>query len=73
MKKEVVLDPPPNFEEPPGLIWKTIDMDSGFLASSGAGIVKAAFLSGTEPTRDCPIHAGGITGFFQRWRAKTKT
>jgi penicillin-binding protein 1B len=72
MKRAVVLDPPQNFEEPPGLIWKTIDTDSGLLARSGCPHRrKAAFLAGTEPTQDCPLHAGGLTGFFQRWRSKT--
>jgi len=74
MKRAVVLDPPQNFEEPPGLVWKTIDTDSGLLARSGCPHRrKAAFLAGTEPTQDCPIHAGGLTGYFQRWRAGTKT
>jgi membrane carboxypeptidase/penicillin-binding protein len=72
MKKAVVFDPPQNFEAPPGLVWKTIDTDSGLLARSGClHRRKAAFLTGTEPSQDCPIHAGGLTGFFQRWRAKT--
>jgi len=72
MKRAVALDPPQKFEEPPGLIWKTIDTDSGLLARSGCPHRrKAAFLAGTEPAQDCPLHAGGLTGYFQRWRAKT--
>jgi len=72
MKKAVVLDPPQAFEPPAGLTWKTIDPESGLLARSGCPHRrKAAFLTGTEPTAECPLHPGGLMGFFKRWRSKT--
>jgi len=72
MKRAVVLDPPRAFAVPAGLIWKTIDTDSGLLARSGClHRRKAAFLSGTEPTVECPLHPGGLMGFLKRWRTKT--
>jgi penicillin-binding protein 1B len=72
MKKAVILDPPRAFEAPASLVWKTIDTDSGLLARSGCPHRrKAAFLAGTEPTSLCPLHSGGLMGFFKRWSAKT--
>jgi len=72
MKRAVVLDPPRAFEVPAGLIWETIDTDTGLLARSGCPHRrKAAFLAGTEPTAECPLHPGGLKGLFQRWRSKT--
>ena len=72
MKKAVALDPPPHFQEPEGLVWKTIDPASGLLANSGCPERrKTAFLSGTEPTQDCPLHSGGVMGFFKRWRSRS--
>ena len=71
MKKAVDIDPPQNFEEPKGLVWKTIDPESGLLVRSGCPPPKTAYLSGTEPTQDCPLHKGGIVGFIKRLRSKT--
>ncbi len=72
MKKAIVLNPPQEFKEAQGLTWKTIDTDTGFLAKTGClHRRRAGFLPGTEPTQDCPIHSGGIIGFFKRLRVKT--
>jgi penicillin-binding protein 1B len=69
MKKATALGPPDAFQEPAGLVWKTIDPESGLLAKSGCPERrKAAFLSGTEPTQSCPLHPGGLMGFFKRWK-----
>jgi len=71
MKKAAPFNPPQDFEEPLALNWKTIDPESGLLAKTGClQRRKTAFLAGTEPTEDCPLHAGGLTGLFKRWRAK---
>lgn len=52
---------------PEGITEKTVDLDSGLLVRSGCTRRRqVAFLSGTEPTQDCPLHAGGILGFFKR-------
>ena len=68
MKKAVLLDPPHAFEEPKGLVWRTVDPDSGLLAGSGCiHRQKMPFLAGTEPTADCPLHPGGLMGFFKKF------
>jgi len=72
MKEAANLDLPEQFEAPNTLVWKTIDPASGLLAKTGCPQRrKAAFLAGTEPVQDCHLHPGGLTGLFQRWRAKT--
>ncbi len=74
MKQAVALDPPQKFEEPPGLVWKTIDTDTGLLVRTGCPHRrKAAFLPGTEPTASCMLHEGGIVGLFKRLTTKTPT
>jgi len=72
MKKAAVLEPPRPFEVPKQLVWKTIDPESGLLVRSGCpDRRKVAFLSGTEPNQDCPLHPGGLVGFFKRLGAKS--
>jgi penicillin-binding protein 1B len=72
MKRAVVLDPPQAFEVPADLDWKTIDPESGLIARSGCPVRrKVAFLEGTAPTTECPLHPGGLRGLFKRWTAKT--
>jgi penicillin-binding protein 1B len=72
VKKAVALDPPQAFAEPQGLVWKTIDPDSGLLVRTGCvHRLQVAFLPGTEPTQECTLHAGGIVGFIKRLRAKS--
>ncbi len=71
MKRAALFYPPQEFVEPSGLVWKTIDPDSGLLAKTGCPHRrKAAFLPGTEPTQDCTLHSGGLIGLFQRMRSK---
>lgn len=69
MKKAVDVIPAESFQPPPHLVWKTVDSETGFLARSGCKERrKAAFLEGTAPTQFCPVHPGGIFGFFYRLR-----
>jgi membrane carboxypeptidase/penicillin-binding protein len=68
MKKALALDPPEKFPVPEGLIWKSIDVQSGLLAKSGCpNQRRAAFLRDTEPKDSCPLHAGGLLGLFKRF------
>jgi penicillin-binding protein 1B len=55
------------FAKPEGLIEKTIDPMSGLLVRTGCPTrLKELFLPGTAPTSYCPLHPGGITGWFKR-------
>ena len=68
MNHALALMPPTEFKEPPGLTWKTVDPDSGLLVKSGCPKrERVPFLAGTEPTAACPLHQGGLFGFFKRW------
>ena len=73
MKEAAAMNPPQSFcGSPPGLIHKTIDPESGLLVKTGCVQRRAAaLLPGTEPTQDCPLHSGGLVGFFKRIRTKT--
>lgn len=67
MKQAVQDYPLRDFERPPGLVDAVIDPASGLLARSGCPQrLTEVFVSGTAPTQYCPLHAGGITGFFKR-------
>jgi len=70
MKKAVTVMPAEPFPPPPPrILWKTIDPRTGFLARSGCKERRqVAFLEGTAPTQFCPVHPGGIFGFFYRLR-----
>jgi len=55
------------FEKPTGVTTTKIDPTTGLLARSGCPTRSdEMFVAGTEPTRSCSIHAGGIKGLFQR-------
>jgi len=57
-----------DFSRPAGLVDVVIDPQSGLRAVSGCPQrVTEIFKDGTQPTQDCPLHAGGIKGFFRRW------
>jgi membrane carboxypeptidase/penicillin-binding protein len=66
--KEAAQDrPEENFAQPQGLVTVRIDPASGELARSGCPQKRdELFLAGTEPTQYCPLHAGGIKGWFKR-------
>lgn len=55
------------FPEMPGLISMSVDLDSGGRAKAGClRVRKDLFIPGTEPKEDCPLHAGGVKGWFQK-------
>ncbi|HYA36483.1 MAG TPA: PBP1A family penicillin-binding protein, partial [Candidatus Binataceae bacterium] len=57
--REVTPDNAPDFPEPSGIQMATIDPTTGGLATSACPrIIALPFLSGTAPTRQCPIHGG---------------
>jgi len=71
MNKAAALEPRQEFSKPEGLVWKSIDPESGLLAKTGCPRRrKAAFLPGTAPTGDCALHPGGLMGFLKRLAAK---
>jgi 1A family penicillin-binding protein len=56
-----------DFERPPGLSEAVIDPATGLLARSGCPQRRTeVFKIGTEPAEQCPVHIGGIKGFFRR-------
>ena len=74
MEKAIPLVGEESFQEPPGLVTKTIDPETDLLARSGCPTRReVAFLPGTEPTQSCMVHAGGIAGFFHRWMSSGKS
>jgi penicillin-binding protein 1B len=71
MKKVSGDCPPLGFSKATGLVKVTIDPLSGALSRSGCPIkIEEEFLKGTEPTVDCPLHPGGLKGWFQRFLKK---
>ncbi|MHB9156341.1 MAG: PBP1A family penicillin-binding protein [Endomicrobiales bacterium] len=62
-----------SFEKNTDLAEITVDPASGLRARSGcAQRRKELFIRGTGPARYCPLHQGGIPGFFQRLFGKQK-
>ncbi len=54
---------------PVGVEQHSIDTQSGKLANGpcpSGQVVEEWFLPGTAPTEECPLHRGGLVGFFQR-------
>lgn len=67
MKTAYTDSTPAAFTAPSGLVQVKIDPATGFLAQSGCPEKKEeVFLKGTEPTKLCPAHPGGIKGWFKR-------
>ncbi|MCB4756657.1 MAG: PBP1A family penicillin-binding protein [Elusimicrobia bacterium] len=59
--------PVKDFVKPDGVVTGTIDPQSGFRARSGCPTRKEeVYIKGTEPKRDCPLHPGGLKGWFQK-------
>jgi penicillin-binding protein 1A len=53
------------FPRPDDVVSARIDPLSGGLARSGCPVtVEEVFVRGSEPTLECPLHAGGIKGWF---------
>ncbi len=64
--------PDDDFQDPGGLVRETIDPASGLRALSGCPQRREElFLPGTAPTAYCPLHPGGIRGFFKRLFGKS--
>ena len=60
---------PAPWAPPAGVEQHAIDTQTGKLANGpcpSAQVVQEWFLPGTAPTEDCPLHRGGLVGFFQR-------
>jgi penicillin-binding protein 1B len=52
---------------PEGLSAVEVDPESGLRVKSGCPSRRTEFfLPGTEPRSECPLHSGGISGWFQR-------
>ncbi|MFI5361347.1 MAG: PBP1A family penicillin-binding protein [Elusimicrobiota bacterium] len=67
MKEAAADRRPDDFIRPAGVVSVRICVASGMIARSGCPKkLDEAFISGTEPTLECPIHRGGIVGWFQR-------
>ncbi len=64
--------PPSDWERPDNVVEKTIDPQSGAIVRSGCPTrLSVEFVKGTEPQTDCPLHTGGLVGFFKRLTSKT--
>jgi len=60
--------PAAEFEQPAGLVAMDIDPASGLRARSGCPQRrKETFIDGTQPAEDCPLHSGGVVGWFKKW------
>jgi penicillin-binding protein 1B len=72
--KEAISDrPAEEFVRPPGVVQVRICTESGMLARSGCPKkLDELFIAGTEPTRECPLHRGGIMGWIDRLRGTPK-
>jgi penicillin-binding protein 1B len=67
MKDASADRPSEEFVRPAGVVKTRICIESGMLARSGCPRkLDEEFISGTEPTRECVLHRGGIMGWFQR-------
>jgi penicillin-binding protein 1B len=65
--------PADEFVQPDGVVRVRICVESGMLARSGCPKkLDEVFVSGTEPTRECALHRGGIMGWFDRLRGTPK-
>jgi penicillin-binding protein 1B len=52
---------------PEGIRTARIDPSSGLLARSGCPKRRTEiFIAGSEPQEECPLHSGGVAGWFQR-------
>lgn len=68
MEQALADIPPSPFAEPAGLVTAKIDPMSGLLARSGCPQSrKEVFLEGTQPSEYCPLHVGGLKGWFKRF------
>lgn len=65
--RRVVPPDSPAFEVPVSIVARTVDPQTGQLATSGCPqTVEEVFIEGTEPTDYCAIHGGGLWERFKR-------
>lgn len=70
MKDAIALDGDSVFVRPPGLIEETMDPESGGRARAGCPARVTRLCLESKRPDDCPLHAGGLRGLFQRWRRR---
>ncbi|MBI5241669.1 MAG: PBP1A family penicillin-binding protein [Elusimicrobia bacterium] len=64
--KAAAEGPAQPFLQPQGLVTVAIDPASGLKARAGCPQRRdEVFAAGTEPTQDCPLHKGGVWGWFK--------
>ncbi|RMF23220.1 MAG: penicillin-binding protein, partial [Deltaproteobacteria bacterium] len=57
MKAALADKAPADFPVPSGIVFRTIDRETGGLATAGCrAVVREAFVAGEEPTEPCPVH-----------------
>lgn len=58
--------PPRDFSPPSGIVFRHVDPETGYLATSRCPtVVREAFIHGTEPRQYCPIHENLLSPFFR--------
>ena len=58
---------PDPWPRPATIVVVDVDPQTGLKARSGCPARNAEyFLPGSEPTEDCPLHSGGVVGWFKR-------
>ena len=73
MKKAYQEYDPALFEVPAGIVEAKIDPLSFNLYRMGCpDFILEEYISGTEPQEKCPLHAGGIKGWFKKIFKKGK-
>jgi penicillin-binding protein 1B len=67
MKEASADRPASEFVKPDGVVSARICVESGMLARAGCPKkLDELFIAGSEPTRECVLHRGGILGWLQR-------
>jgi penicillin-binding protein 1B len=65
MRRALAGRPPAGFDAPSGIVFASIDKDTGQLATpSCPRVFQEAFLAGTEPQQSCSQHGGGFLSIF---------
>ena len=74
MKEAVADRPAGDFVRPEGVVSVRICAESGMVARSGCPRkLDELFISGSEPTRECALHRGGVRGWLDRLtRSRTR-
>ena len=65
MRRALAGRPQAGFDAPPGIVFASIDKDTGQLATANCPrVFQEAFLAGTEPAQSCSQHGGGFLSIF---------